>query len=161
MGEQKQRKLNTGYAQKPNPLSWLVRDAPEYEERKKRTQFVPPALSIKDVHAAVPRHLFERNTAKGLYYVLRHVGLSALFYVFASKIDQVSWSFAATLGWGASGRNLVSWACWIMYWFWQSVSFAGMWTLGTPTLTVAPLNSHLLRSSCRPRGMTTLVQYVT
>ena len=112
-------------------LSWLLRDAPEYEERKKRPKFVPPTVAIKDVHAAVPKHLFERNTAKGLFYVGRHVALSALFYVFATRIDGLAWRAATALGWGPSGRSALVWAGWILYWFWQSVSFSGMWTLGT------------------------------
>ncbi|KAI0717854.1 fatty acid desaturase-domain-containing protein [Cerioporus squamosus] len=112
-----------------SPLSWLVQDAPEYEERK-RAHFVPPTISIKDVHAAVPRHLFEKSTAKGLWYVGRHVGLSVLFYLFAKRIDQLSWNAVAALGWSRSGRALLCWTFWALYWFWQSVSFAGMWVLG-------------------------------
>ncbi|EIW53692.1 uncharacterized protein TRAVEDRAFT_52811 [Trametes versicolor FP-101664 SS1] len=107
-----------------------MRDAPEYEERKKRTQFVPPTISIKDVHAAVPRHLFEKSTAKSLFYVGRHVGLSVLFYVFATRIDQLSFNVSAVLGQGEAARAAASWALWAVYWFWQSVAFAGMWTLG-------------------------------
>ncbi|TBU21753.1 fatty acid desaturase-domain-containing protein [Dichomitus squalens] len=112
------------------PFSWLVRDGPEYEERKKRAQFVPPTVSIKDVHAVVPRHLFERNTAKGLYYVARIVGLSVLFYLYATRVDELSWRIASALSLGPSGRTLVSWSLWIFYWFWQSITFAGFWTLG-------------------------------
>ena len=121
---------SAGSAQGPQALSWLVRDGPEYEERKKRAQFEPPSILIKDVHAAVPRHLFERNTAKGLFYVARTVGLSVLFYKFATRIDQLSWATAAALGLGPAGRSLVSWSFWILFWFWQSVAFAGFWTLG-------------------------------
>ncbi len=114
----------------PDALSWLVRDGPEYEQRKKRPQFVPPSVSIKDVHAAVPRHLFERSTAKGLFYVGRTVALSVLFYKFATRIDHFSWATAAAFGLGPAGRSLVSWTFWILYWFWQSVALAGFWTLG-------------------------------
>ena len=121
----------TGAAQAPQVLSWFVRDGPEYEERKKRSHFVLPSVTIKDVHAAVPRHLFERNTAKGLFYVARTAGLSLLFYKFATRIDQFSWATATALGLGPSGRSLVSWSLWILFWFWQSVAFAGFWTLGT------------------------------
>ncbi|KAI0640444.1 fatty acid desaturase-domain-containing protein [Trametes meyenii] len=116
--------------QSSGPLSWLVRDAPEYEQRKQRTQFIPPNISIKDVHAAVPRHLFEKNTAKSLFYVGRHVALSILFYLFAIHIDYIAWNIASALNWGLSGRSAVSWGLWALYWFWQSITFAGMWTLG-------------------------------
>ena len=137
------------------PLSWLVSDAPEYEERKKRTQFVPPAVSIKDVHAAVPRHLFEKSTVKGLYYIGRHVVLSALFYVFATRIEQLSWTAAAALGWSSSGRAVLSWAFWALYWFWQSVSFAGMWVLGmSSTLLITSSPLRLFRQVMRSGRIT-------
>ncbi|KAI0655832.1 fatty acid desaturase-domain-containing protein [Cubamyces menziesii] len=112
------------------PLSWLVHDAPEYEERKKRSTFVPPSISIKDVHAAVPRHLFERNTAKGLFYVGRHVAISLLFYLFAKRIDAIVWNISSAFHWGPLGRSVLCWFLWALYWFWQSVALAGMWTLG-------------------------------
>ena len=119
-----------GLCLRSGPLSWLVRDAPEYEERKKRSTFVPPSISIKDVHAAVPRHLFEKNTAKGLFYVGRHVAFSLLFYLFAIRIDYTVWNVSAALHWGPFGRSVLCWSMWALYWFWQSVAFAGMWTLG-------------------------------
>ncbi|CDO76127.1 hypothetical protein BN946_scf184876.g20 [Trametes cinnabarina] len=112
------------------PLSWLARDAPEYEERKKRVQFVPPNISIKDVHAAVPRHLFEKSTTKSLVYVGRHVALSVLFYLFATRIESVVRSTSVAYHLGAFGRSTLTWALWALYWFWQSVAFTGMWTLG-------------------------------
>ncbi|KAI0362842.1 hypothetical protein BV20DRAFT_1007969, partial [Pilatotrama ljubarskyi] len=113
-----------------SPLSWLVRDAPEYEERKKRAGFVPPNISIKDVHAAVPRHLFEKSTTKSLFYAGRHVALSVLFYTFATRIDSLARTLSAALGCGAWSKYAFSWAFWALHWFWQSVAFAGMWTLG-------------------------------
>ncbi len=126
-------------------LPWLLRDAPEYEERKKRTQFVPPTISIKDVHAAVPRHLFEKSTAKSLFYVGRHVGLSALFYVFATRIDTLACNVNTVLGWGEAARAALSWALWAMYWFWQSVALAGMWTLGTGAHSLCAHTGSLTR----------------
>ncbi|KAH9886268.1 fatty acid desaturase-domain-containing protein [Cubamyces lactineus] len=119
-----------GLRLRSGPLSWLVRDAPEYEERKKRSTFVPPSISIKDVHAAVPRHLFEKSTAKGLFYVGRHVAFSLLFYLFAIRIDGTVWNVSAALHWGPFGRSVLCWSMRALYWFWQSVAFAGMWTLG-------------------------------
>ncbi|KAI0824503.1 fatty acid desaturase-domain-containing protein [Trametes gibbosa] len=115
---------------RPGPFSWLVYDAPEYEDRKKRTHFVLPTISLKDVHAAVPRHLFEKSTLKSLFYVGRHVALSVLFYLFATRIDLLAFRIATALGMSVSFRGTVSWLLWVLYWFWQSVAFAGMWTLG-------------------------------
>lgn len=154
MGVPKQRRSSTGKTPKPS-VPWLARDAPEYEERKERAQFVPPTISIKDVRAAVPRHLFEKSTTKGLYFVGRHVALSMLFYLFATRIEQSSWEIACELGWSASGRIIVSWVCWVLYWFWQSVSFAGMWTLGMCSTFASSCSTKagdLILSCRRPRG---------
>ncbi|KAI8972410.1 fatty acid desaturase-domain-containing protein [Trametes punicea] len=126
MSKEKSRDVNP----RPGPLSWLIRDAPEYEERKKRSQFVPPSISIKDVHAAVPRHLFEKSMAKSLFYVARHVALSVLFYLFATRIEGMAWNMSAMLGLSSPWRTGLAWALWLLYWFWQSVAFTGMWTLG-------------------------------
>lgn len=133
----------------PGLLPWLVRDAPEYEARKKRTQFVPPTISIKDVHAAVPRHLFEKSTAKSLFYVGRHVGLSVLFYVFATRIDRLAFTVNTALGLGEAARGALCWALWALYWFWQSVAFAGMWTLG---VYAQPLRPHRLANGFSSLG---------
>ncbi|KAL7284512.1 hypothetical protein ACG7TL_001803 [Trametes sanguinea] len=111
-------------------LTWLAHDAPEYEERKKRAKFVPPSISIKDAHAAVPRHLFEKSTTKSLFYVFRHVALSVLFYVFATRIDGIVRSASAAYHLSPLARSALIWTLWAMYWFWQSVAFTGMWTLG-------------------------------
>ncbi|KAI0768314.1 fatty acid desaturase-domain-containing protein [Trametes elegans] len=112
------------------PLSWLVYDAPEYQERKNRSRFVPPSISIKDVHAAVPRRLFEKSTARSVFYVGRHLAFSVLFYVFATRTERIVADVCAPLHCGPSSRSVFSWALWALYWFWQSVAFAGMWTLG-------------------------------
>ncbi|OCH90799.1 hypothetical protein OBBRIDRAFT_792897 [Obba rivulosa] len=111
-------------------LSRYCYDGPEYEARKRRAIFEPPVLSIKEVHAAVPRHLFEKSTWKSLFYVGRHLALSIAFYVFATRIDDLTRSFCAFCGCADQARALVSFALWINYWFWQSVSFTGFWTLG-------------------------------
>ncbi|KAH9927543.1 fatty acid desaturase-domain-containing protein [Amylocystis lapponica] len=105
-------------------------DAPEYEARKKQTQFTPPDFAIKDVHAAVPRHLFEKSTLKSLFYVGRHLGLTAAFYVFATHIDRIAWELCARFGYGHRIRGVLEFFMWALYWFWQSVSFSGIWTLG-------------------------------
>lgn len=109
--------------------------SPEYL-RRLNTPFMPapPTLSIKALHAAVPRHLFERSTIKSLYYVFRHLAFTAGFFVFGSSIEYLTSLVATwgrdTLGGYAPSHYMVNWALWIVYWFWQSVSFTGIWTLG-------------------------------
>ncbi|KAL4251337.1 Fatty acid desaturase [Abortiporus biennis] len=113
-----------------SPVNLWLTSSPEYHERLARSDFTPPAISIKDVHAAVPRRLFERNTWKGLLCFSRQLAMTAIFFLFATRIDNVVRSLGTRYALGAPVRDLVSWALWIVYWFWQSVSFTGLWTFG-------------------------------
>lgn len=111
-------------------MNTLFRDGPEYEARKK-SSFSPPVLAIKDVHAAVPRHLFERSTMKSLYYVGRHVAITAAFYLYATRIDFMVLKATAVFDLGNRAISILSFSLWALYWFWQGISFTGLWTLGT------------------------------
>lgn len=111
------------------------RDAPEYEARLKATHFSPPSISIKELHAAVPRHLFEKSSAKSLVYVSRHLLISYAFYCGALRIDsavlQICGGANLNEGYcGEVGTTCARALLWCVYWFWQSVAFTGIWTLG-------------------------------
>ncbi|TFY56387.1 hypothetical protein EVJ58_g7674 [Rhodofomes roseus] len=111
----------------------MALDSPEYAARL-RTPFAPPppALSIKAVRAAVPRHLFQRSTRKCLFFVGRHVLLTALFALFAARIDDLVPVLLGLTGAEGGGRaeHALLWVMWATYWLWQSVAFMGLWTLG-------------------------------
>ncbi|PCH37562.1 hypothetical protein WOLCODRAFT_84085, partial [Wolfiporia cocos MD-104 SS10] len=109
----------------------LFKDSPEYEARKKAA-FAPPTITIKDVHAAVPKHLFQRSTAKCLFYTGRHLAISVALYVFATKIDRSVLAVAREYSLSANAVATAKYALWAFYWFWQSVAFTGTWTLGAP-----------------------------
>ncbi|KZT22915.1 hypothetical protein NEOLEDRAFT_1070416 [Neolentinus lepideus HHB14362 ss-1] len=116
-------------------MQWyqIFQDGPEYEARKQKTAFTPTNLSLKDVHAAVPKHLFQRNTAKSMYYVLRHVTLTYAFYVLGTRIDGFIWTLGKTHAMSYVATVLLRSALWATYWFWQSIAFAGLWCLGEQT----------------------------
>ncbi|KAJ7200843.1 fatty acid desaturase-domain-containing protein [Mycena pura] len=81
------------------------------------TPFEPPDIILKDVHAAVPRHLLQSSTARSLYYIARHCAVTMLFYWCATCIP--------------SGGSLLSRsALWLAYGAWQGFAFAGIWCLG-------------------------------
>ncbi|KDQ54117.1 hypothetical protein JAAARDRAFT_182511 [Jaapia argillacea MUCL 33604] len=111
-------------------MLWYQRfqDGPEYEARQKQP-FAPSNLSLKDIHAVVPKSLFKKNTLISLLYIVRHLGLSISFYILAIRIDSWLW-FLRENGYGALPR-LVTWTVmWGSYWFWQSISLTGIWCLG-------------------------------
>ncbi|KAJ7080443.1 fatty acid desaturase-domain-containing protein [Mycena epipterygia] len=84
---------------------------------QKLTTFKPPTIALKDVHAAVPRHLFVRSTMWSLYYIVRHCAVTLLFFFLAAHIP-------------AEGSVLVRVVFWPAYGVWQGFSFAGIWCLG-------------------------------
>ncbi|CAL1715789.1 unnamed protein product [Somion occarium] len=120
---------------KPLPLPAL--DSPEYLTRL-QTPFTPPppTLTLKSIHAAVPKELFLKSTTKGLWWVGRHVAIVFGLGWLALNSEQVVDTLVRILGEKAGvarseqWSGLVNWVFWIAYWFWQSVAFAGMWTLG-------------------------------
>jgi hypothetical protein len=113
------------------PWYQIFQDGPEYEARRKRRTFAPPNVALKDVHAAVPSHLFERSTAKSLFYIVRHVLVTYAIYYCGSRIDSLPLgkdvvpSFVGTI---------VRPSLWLLYWGWQGMSFAGIWALGMHTV---------------------------
>ncbi|KAK7035390.1 hypothetical protein VNI00_011921 [Paramarasmius palmivorus] len=97
-------------------FSSLFHDGPEYEHRRK-TPFVPPKVTLSDVHAAVPQDLREKNTVKGLSYVVRDVLLAVLVY-------KLAWFIA-------SPELHVALRCmaWVFYWFSQGILLTSLWCL--------------------------------
>ncbi|TCD65363.1 hypothetical protein EIP91_002761 [Steccherinum ochraceum] len=90
-----------------------------YEQRLS-DPFKPPELKFSDIQAAVPPHLRRKSFGWAMVYVIRCCSFSWMFYVLASRIDSTGF------------LNVVPglrWIAWMAYWFWQSVAWAGIFTL--------------------------------
>ncbi|KAJ7904203.1 fatty acid desaturase-domain-containing protein [Mycena leptocephala] len=85
--------------------------------QSKLTPFTPPNIALKDVHAAVPRHLFDRSTARSLFYVARHCAITLAFFLLATRIPD-------------NGGLVLRVVLWTVYGVWQGFTFAGIWCLG-------------------------------
>ncbi|KAH8093959.1 fatty acid desaturase-domain-containing protein [Cristinia sonorae] len=90
-----------------------------YEERLAHP-FESPVIKFSEIQAAVPAHLRTRSFAWAMLYVIRCSTFSWMFYVLATRIDS-SGILNAVPG--------LRWAAWAAYWFWQSVAWAGIFTL--------------------------------
>ncbi|EPQ51969.1 hypothetical protein GLOTRDRAFT_108012 [Gloeophyllum trabeum ATCC 11539] len=113
-------------------MQWyqIFQDGPEYEARRQKSTFILSNLALKDVHAAVPKHLFQRDTLKSLYYILQHLAFTYAFYMLGTRIDGFVWSLGKTYAIGPAVGVLLRSVLWVIYWFWQSIAFAGIWCLG-------------------------------
>ncbi|KZT40976.1 hypothetical protein SISSUDRAFT_1113206 [Sistotremastrum suecicum HHB10207 ss-3] len=106
----------------------LFKDSPEYVARK-NNKFEPVNVTFKEIHSAVPKEIFVRNSAWGLYYWGRDVAQSLLFWYLATYIDPFAAS-PAVAAYGKTAQFAVKWGLWATYWWWQSLTWGGMWCLG-------------------------------
>ncbi|KAJ8473321.1 hypothetical protein ONZ45_g16338 [Pleurotus djamor] len=106
----------------------IFRDGPEFTARKE-TPFSPPEVTIAQLHAAVPKHLFKKSTAKGLYYVFRDVACAVIAYKLGTMINPFA-TFLLREGWNALLVRALKYSLWATYWHWQGVILAGWWCLG-------------------------------
>ncbi|KAI0826081.1 delta-12 fatty acid desaturase [Irpex lacteus] len=109
------------------PLSSLLRNSAEYEYRKQKP-FTPPQITLSQIHAAIPRHLFNKSTFVALQYVFRTIGLSIAFYLITTCLDRSLNTHGFTSG-AALSSIAVRCVLWPAYWFFQSLTFAGFWCL--------------------------------
>ncbi|KAJ8517143.1 hypothetical protein ONZ45_g5620 [Pleurotus djamor] len=96
---------------------------------RKETPFSPPEVTIAQLHAAVPKHLFKKSTAKGLYYVFRDVACAVIAYKLGTMINPFA-TFLLREGWNALLVRALKYSLWATYWHWQGVILAGWWCLG-------------------------------
>jgi hypothetical protein len=112
-------------------------NAKEYEARCQK-DFTPPNLSLKELRDAVPKAVFEKNTAKGVYYVVRCVVMAFACFKLAEYIDP----FAALLSAHPVLAFGVRWSLWATYWFVQGVIWCGLWTLGACARSIYACSSQ-------------------
>ncbi|KDQ54173.1 hypothetical protein JAAARDRAFT_182561 [Jaapia argillacea MUCL 33604] len=103
----------------------LFKNSPEYQRRLK-TPFYPPKITLSQLHSAVPKHLWQKSTQKALYYVVRDLLFAIAFYVLALYIDP----FCCSLTAHQVVSQLLRWSLWCVYWFWQGIVLAGWWCIG-------------------------------
>ncbi|KAF9447277.1 hypothetical protein P691DRAFT_793638 [Macrolepiota fuliginosa MF-IS2] len=113
----------------------IFQDGPEYEARRRRKTFTPPTLSLKQLRDAVPRHLFERSTAKSSLYIATHILLTIGLHLSAKRIAPALDLLAASTGHNLLVRHILRPLVWLLFWGWQGMFFAGIWCLGHDALS--------------------------
>ncbi|ESK86228.1 delta-12 fatty acid desaturase [Moniliophthora roreri MCA 2997] len=121
-------------------LASVFADSPEYEQRKK-TPFSPTKVSLTEIHAAIPKEFYKKNTLKGLFYALRDVFCAVVLYHLAWGIDPFATALA-TYGLPTNAVTTLRWSLWIGYWYCQGIVLAGWWCLAHEAGhgTVSPYN---------------------
>ncbi|KAK0478816.1 delta-12 fatty acid desaturase [Armillaria novae-zelandiae] len=95
-------------------LSTFLIDGPEYA-RRANTPFIPPNITLAELHAALPPHVFKKSTARGLSYVARDVVCALILYRLSSFIPLAP--------------AVLRFPLWAAYWWCQGIVLAGWWCL--------------------------------
>ena len=94
--------------------------------------FVPPTITLKELHDAVPKHLLQKDPLRSTGYVLRDVFFCLLFFAFGTSIERlVSSSFGGLVPLSAPWQvSLARTTLWLIYWWWQGIAFASFFCIG-------------------------------
>ena len=111
--------------------------------------FAPPTVTLKEIHAAVPKHLLRKNALRSTGYVLRDVFFCAAFFAFGAAIEPL----VATRLWGLVPLTSPLWhaptvraAFWLTYWWWQGIAFTSFFCIGTSRAALMPTSARLCTS---------------
>ncbi|KAL1718948.1 fatty acid desaturase-domain-containing protein [Schizophyllum commune] len=107
----------------------LWEDGPEYKARLGKP-FAPPKATLKEIHDAVPKALLRRNQWKGALYVSRDIALSLLLLSVASHIKPWSDSDFGGHIHAPLMKKFISASLWLFYWWFQGLTWAGIFCLG-------------------------------
>ncbi|TFY69825.1 hypothetical protein EVJ58_g181 [Rhodofomes roseus] len=93
--------------------------------------FVPPTITLKDVHDAVPKHLLRKNPWLSSYYCIRDVVCCAAIFYYGFSIEHIlAGNFGGFVPLSAAWQIRVARAAlWLVYWWFQGLSFAGFFCI--------------------------------
>ncbi|PSR70427.1 hypothetical protein PHLCEN_2v13678 [Hermanssonia centrifuga] len=104
--------------------------AKETSPKKDATEFQPMTWSLKEIRAAIPAHLFLRDTFHGLRFLTRDVLLAAVIWKAGTCIDPLCQRAELQVAITGLGAEVVRWIAWSTYWWFQGLVFTGIWVIG-------------------------------
>ncbi|KIJ33544.1 hypothetical protein M422DRAFT_183103 [Sphaerobolus stellatus SS14] len=93
-------------------------------------EYTPLSLSLKEIRAAIPARLFVRSTWRGLAYTMRDLSMAALLWYAATYIDPTTRSPYVRAILSSPGAEVLRWTLWAIYWWFQGLTFTGLWVIG-------------------------------
>ncbi|KAH0588282.1 hypothetical protein H2248_006988 [Termitomyces sp. 'cryptogamus'] len=92
--------------------------------------FTPMSWSLKEIKAAIPRKYFVRDTQRGLLYFARDVLMAVVAWSLATFIDPYFKQTVTSELLTPTGAEVMRWAAWGFYWWFQGLIFTGIWVIG-------------------------------
>ncbi|KAK7689099.1 hypothetical protein QCA50_007790 [Cerrena zonata] len=93
-------------------------------------EFTPMPWSLQEIRAAIPVHLFERDTTRGLLYLSRDLLMAATAWKLATFIDPFFQGPSVRAQLGPFLAETARWLSWSVYWWFQGLIFTGIWVIG-------------------------------
>ncbi|KAL6302048.1 fatty acid desaturase-domain-containing protein [Sparassis latifolia] len=91
---------------------------------------IPWYVSLNEIRAAIPQHLFTRQTWRGLLYVARDLIMAAFFLRSALRIDSFYGGEHVVEHLTVVGAQIARLMTWLLYWLLQGLIFTGIWVIG-------------------------------
>ena len=94
--------------------------------------FIPPTVTLKEIHDAVPKELMRKDAIRSASYIVRDVIFCSLLMYFACSIEtMVRTGFWGYLHLSASWQmNMLRAVLWLWYWWWQGLVFTSFFCIG-------------------------------
>lgn len=97
-----------------------------------KREFVPPTVTLKEVHDAVPKHLLKRDELKSVLYIAGDLTMATALFCAATYIDRISTiSTVQNTVLAKWQPEVIRWLLWGTYWWFQGVVWAGIFCLGS------------------------------
>ncbi|KAF8513735.1 linoleoyl phosphatidylcholine delta-12 acetylenase [Hysterangium stoloniferum] len=93
-------------------------------------EFTPMNWSLKEIRNAIPARLFVRNTTLGLMYTARDLTMATTLWYGATYIDLTFRGTCTRSLFTSAGAEVMRWAVWMTYWWFQGLTFTGLWVIG-------------------------------
>ncbi|OSX62627.1 hypothetical protein POSPLADRAFT_1140701 [Postia placenta MAD-698-R-SB12] len=93
-------------------------------------EYTPLPWSLGQIRAAIPSHLWERKTYRGLYYLARDIFMATAAWKGILWAESVLTRPCVVHILGSSVSKLALYCVWLIYWWFQSLIFAGIWGIG-------------------------------
>ncbi|KAH9885241.1 linoleoyl phosphatidylcholine delta-12 acetylenase [Cubamyces lactineus] len=93
-------------------------------------EFTPMPWKLQEIRAAIPAHLFVRDTRRGLAWLGVDLVMAACCWQAALFIDPTFTRDTMVERLSPLGAEVARWICWSIYWWFQGLIFTGIWVIG-------------------------------
>ncbi|KAJ3552877.1 hypothetical protein NM688_g3921 [Phlebia brevispora] len=104
--------------------------APHSKPTSDLSEFTPMSWTLNEIRAAIPAHLFTRDTRRGLTYLARDIVMAAIAFALARCIDPLCATLRIANAFGAPLAETLRISLWAVYWWFQGLILTGIWVIG-------------------------------